>query len=165
MKAAFLDRDGTINVDHGYIDSPERFEFVPGAIDALRLLQGAGYLLVVVTNQSGIGRGKFGEAQYQAVTAHMQAELAKSGVTLAAVYHCPHHPAAWCPCRKPKPGMIHAAASDLGIDLGASVMFGDLDADEGAAKGLMPFYRVTLWFTLKDAALAYLGASKNGKKE
>jgi len=165
MKAAFLDRDGTINVDRGYIDRLDRFEFVSGAIDALRLLQGAGYLLVVVTNQSGIGRGKFGEAELQEITAHMLAELSKNGVTLAAVYHCPHHPAAWCPCRKPKPGMIHAAASDLGIDLGASVMFGDSDSDEGAASGLMPFYRITLGFTLKDAALAYLGASKSGKKE
>ncbi|EGJ09775.1 D,D-heptose 1,7-bisphosphate phosphatase [Rubrivivax benzoatilyticus JA2 = ATCC BAA-35] len=129
-----------VNVDHGYVGRWEDFEFVPGAVDAMRRLHQAGWQLVVVTNQSGIARGYYTEADYEALTARMKAELAAAGAPLAGVYHCPHHPkgsvAAYardCDCRKPAPGMILRAARELTIDLAASVLVGDKDSDLQAA--------------------------------
>lgn len=140
-RAVFLDRDGVVNVDHGYVGRWEDFEFVPGAVDAMRRLHEAGWLLVVVTNQSGIARGYYTEADYQALTARMCAELAAAGAPLAGVYHCPHHPegsvaryAVDCECRKPKPGMILRAVCDLNISLSDSVLVGDKLSDIEAAR-------------------------------
>lgn len=140
-RAVFLDRDGVVNVDHGYVGRWEDFEFVPGAVDAMRRLHQAGWRLVVVTNQSGIARGYYTEADYEALTAQMKAELAAAGAPLAAVYHCPHHPkgsvAAYardCDCRKPAPGMILRAAQELGISLAESVLVGDKASDAQAAR-------------------------------
>lgn len=140
-KAAFLDRDGVVNLDHGYLHRWADFEFVPGAVDAMRRLAGAGYALVIVTNQSGIARGLYTEADYQALTASLRGFLAGEGVPLAGVYHCPHLPggkvaalAVDCDCRKPAPGMLLRAAAELGLDLGASVMFGDKPSDVEAAR-------------------------------
>lgn len=139
-RAVFLDRDGVVNVDHGYVGRWEDFEFVPGAVDAMRRLHQAGWQLVVVTNQSGVARGYYTEADYEALTERMKAELAAAGAPLAGVYHCPHHPkgsvAAYardCDCRKPAPGMILRAAGELTIDLAASVLVGDKDSDLQAA--------------------------------
>ncbi|MCH1554499.1 MAG: HAD family hydrolase, partial [Luminiphilus sp.] len=108
VRAAFLDRDGVINRDTAYIADWSDFEFLPGAIEGMRLLQEAGYQLIVVTNQSGIGRGLFSESAYEALTAKMQKTLAENGVVLAEVYFCPHHPTRGqgpylktCECRKP----------------------------------------------------------------
>src|SRR5690606_24232500 len=105
-KAAFLDRDGVINLDRAYVHQWSDFEFVPGAVDAMRRLREAGYVLVVVTNQSGLARGMYTEAQYQALTEQMRQALAEAGAEVAAVYHCPHHPkgsvaelAVECDCR------------------------------------------------------------------
>ena len=140
-KAAFLDRDGVINLDRAYVSRWEEFEFVPGAIDAMRRLKNAGYALVVVTNQSGIARGYYGEAQYQALTAAMQQALADAGAAVDAVYHCPHHPkgevtelAIECDCRKPAPGMILRAAQDLNLSLPDSILVGDKPSDIEAAR-------------------------------
>jgi D-glycero-D-manno-heptose 1,7-bisphosphate phosphatase len=91
-KAVFLDRDGVINIDRAYVSRWDDFEFVPGAVEALRALKNAGFALVVVTNQSGIARGYYTEAQYQALTIEMKRTLAEAGAELDAVYHCPHHP-------------------------------------------------------------------------
>lgn len=140
-RAAFLDRDGVINLDHGYVYRQQHFEFVPGTLAAARRLHEAGWVLVVVTNQSGIGRGLYGEAEYRALDAWMRAEFAAAGAPLAATYFCPHHPreaqGAYlrkCDCRKPGPGMLLAAARDLNLDLAASVMFGDKPSDLQAAR-------------------------------
>jgi D-glycero-D-manno-heptose 1,7-bisphosphate phosphatase len=133
-RAAFLDRDGVINVDRGYVGQVDRFELAPGAAEGMRVLAGAGYLLAVVTNQSGIGRGYYGVADFEAVTRHMRAELRARGVEVALVCHCPHLPGDGCPCRKPRPGMILDAAARLDVDLGASVMIGDSPSDIAAGR-------------------------------
>ena len=140
-KAVFLDRDGVINLDRAYVHRWEDFEFVPGIVDAMRRLKQAGYLLVVVTNQSGIARGYYSEAQYQQLTAQMREALASAGAAVDAVYHCPHHPegalapyATDCDCRKPAPGMILQAARELGIDLPGSFLIGDKPSDIDAAR-------------------------------
>lgn len=133
-RAAFLDRDGVINVDHGYVGQVERFELVPGAVDGMRMLANAGYLLVVITNQSGIGRGYYSIDDFETVTRHMRDELLNAGVELAAVYFCPHRSDAACRCRKPRPGMILDAASRLGIDPASSIMIGDSETDIAAGR-------------------------------
>ena len=140
-KAAFLDRDGVINKDKAYVHRWEDFEFVPGAIDGMRRLQDAGYALVIVTNQSGLARGYYTEAQYQALTEALQQELAGQGVKLDGVYHCPHHPkgsvpelAIDCDCRKPEPGLLLQAARELGLSLTESLMVGDKASDMEAAR-------------------------------
>lgn len=145
-RAAFLDRDGVINIDHGYVFRREDFQFVPGTLAACAQLHRQGFALVVITNQSGIGRGLYGEGEYQRLTDWMRAGFAAAGAPLAGVYHCPHHPQALlaeyrraCDCRKPAPGMLLAAASDLSLDLGRSVLFGDKASDiEAAAAAGVP---------------------------
>jgi len=115
--AVFLDRDGVINVDHGYTHRVADLQFVPGSVAAMQRLQGAGWRLVVVTNQSGIARGLFTEDDYTRFTARLRSELQSAGVGLDAVLHCPHLPDATvaayrqlCDCRKPAPGMLLRAA-------------------------------------------------------
>ena len=132
--ALFLDRDGVLNIDHGYIFQAEDFEPIEGIFDALRLAAASGYALVVVTNQSGIGRGYFTQQEYETLEAHIQALFAANGVNLTAAYHCPHPPEAGCDCRKPKPGMILKAAREHDIDLSRSAMIGDKPSDIEAAK-------------------------------
>lgn len=143
--AVFLDRDGVINIDHGYVYRWEDFAFVPGAVDAMRRLQAAGYALVIVTNQSGIARGYYTEADFLALSARLAQHLAGEGVVLDAIEYCPHLPdgsvpgyARDCDCRKPAPGMIQRSASALGIDLAASLLFGDKpsDIEAGRAAGV-----------------------------
>lgn len=140
-RAAFLDRDGVINADHGYVHRAEQFDLLPGVPAALRRLRQAGYLLIVVTNQSGIARGIYTQAEYASLTVHMHAVLASEGVWLDAVYHCSHLPDAavptfrqLCDCRKPSPGMIRRASADFGIDPSQSLLFGDKPSDIQAAR-------------------------------
>ena len=150
--AVFLDRDGVINVDHGYVSTWEQFEFLPGVPDALRALQDAGYLLVVVSNQSGIGRGYYSESDVdllnQAIAEYLDSSV---GVTLSGFYHCPHHPTEaegefrrQCDCRKPAPGMIRQAVLDHGIDVKTSLLVGDKDSDieAGRAAGIARLFKV-----------------------
>ena len=143
-KAAFLDRDGVLNLDKAYVHSRDEFDWVPGVFDAAKKLTDAGFILVVVTNQSGIGRGYYTKAEYEALTAWMKKEFQRAGTPLAAVYCCPHHPdkalggyRIQCQCRKPRPGMLLQAANELDIDLSRSIMFGDKpgDATAGRAAG------------------------------
>lgn len=144
-RAAFIDRDGVINEDRGYVVRSDDFALLPGAVDGLVLLQAAGYALVVVTNQSGLARGLYTDAEYQALTRHMTDLLQRRGVALAGVFHCPHHPDAGigalrlaCACRKPRPGLLLRAADELGLDLSRSVLVGDRrsDIDAGRAAAL-----------------------------
>ena len=138
--AIFLDRDGVINVDTGYVYLVDDFKFIDGVIDALLKLKQKGYLLVVVTNQSGIARGLFTEEQFMSLTEWMDWSLADRGVDLDGIYFCPHHPSEGsdqyrksCTCRKPGPDMILDAVKHLDIDLTRSYMVGDKPSDMKAA--------------------------------
>ena len=150
--AVFLDRDGVINVDRGYVYTWEQFEFLPGVPKALRELQDAGYLLIVVSNQSGIGRGYYSDSDVdllnQAVSEYLESI---AGVRLAGFYHCPHHPTEakneyrrHCSCRKPAPGLIHRAVHDHAIDVKTSLLVGDKDSDieAGRAAGVTKLFKV-----------------------
>lgn len=138
--AVFLDRDGVINVDTGYVYEVDDFQFIDGVIEALLKLKQKGYLLVVVTNQSGIARGYFTEDQFMNLTEWMDWSLADRGVDLDGIYFCPHHPTEGsdpyrqaCMCRKPGPDMLLDAATALNIDLAISYMVGDKTSDMKAA--------------------------------
>ena len=138
--AVFLDRDGVINVDKGYVGEIDDFEFIDGVIEALAKIKKKGYLLVLVTNQSGIARGLFTEEQFMSLTEWMDWSLADRGVDLDGIYFCPHHPSEGsdqyrksCTCRKPGPDMILDAVKHLDIDLTRSYMVGDKPSDMKAA--------------------------------
>lgn len=133
----FLDRDGTLNHDPGYLGDTKAFRFLPGAIDALKRLKDAGYLIFVVSNQSGIARGFFGVDTLRRIHDRMAAGLRERGVTLDGIYYCPHHPDEQCPCRKPSPRMVLDAAQGFGVDLGRSYFIGDRvsDIDTGINAG------------------------------
>jgi D-glycero-D-manno-heptose 1,7-bisphosphate phosphatase len=139
--AAFLDRDGVLNVDHGYAHKPDQLEWIAGAPDAVRLLNEAGYYVFVITNQSGIARGYYEETAVHQFHGHMQAALQAQGAHIDAFYYCPHHPdgvikklAVKCRCRKPEPGMLEQAARDWPIDINRSFLIGDKDDDLAAAR-------------------------------
>jgi D-glycero-D-manno-heptose 1,7-bisphosphate phosphatase len=133
-RAVFLDRDGTLIEDVGYISDPESVVFLEGAIDALRTLRELGFALVVVSNQSGIARGLISEEQASAVHRRFVAGLEAEGVALDDARYCPHGPESGCSCRKPLPGLIVDAAKDLGIDLEGSFVVGDKPADVEAGR-------------------------------
>lgn len=132
VKAVFLDRDGTINVEKHYLYKIEDFEFLPGVIDGLRLLQDNSYVLVIVTNQSGLARGYYTEEDYNVIDSWLLEELKKNGITISLSLYCPHHPEAKvlkyrenCNCRKPKTGLYDKAVEILDIDLASSFVIGD----------------------------------------
>ncbi|AZG36707.1 D-glycero-beta-D-manno-heptose 1,7-bisphosphate 7-phosphatase [Shewanella psychromarinicola] len=140
-KAVFLDRDGVINKDNGYVHIVDDFEYIDGVFEACLALKQMGYLLVVVTNQSGIARGMYSEDDFHDLTEWMDWNFADKGVELDGIYYCPHHPEKGlgeykqdCDCRKPKPGMLVDAAQFLKIDLSQSVMVGDKADDIRAAR-------------------------------
>lgn len=131
-KAVFLDRDGTINNDNGYVYQIEEFEILPGVIEGLHLLQDAGYLLIVVTNQSGIARGYYTEQDFRILTGWMMERFKTMGIQIAEVYYCPHLPNApipmyrkTCRCRKPGTGLYERAVKEFHIDLSKSYAIGD----------------------------------------
>jgi len=141
--AVFLDRDGTINLDAGYIERLERFELYPFAIDAIRLFRQAGYLVVVLTNQAGVAHGMYGEDFVATLADHLADRAKAGGGQIDGHYYCPHSPDAVvpqyrtdCDCRKPKPGMARRAAEDLGIDLQRSVVIGDRWRDIAVAQAI-----------------------------
>lgn len=139
-RALFLDKDGVINVDHGYVCTPERTDFIDGIFDLCRTATRRGFLNVVVTNQAGIGRGYYTEQQFLAYMDWVRGEFRKRGAQIDAVYYCPHHPEHGlgeylrdCGCRKPKSGMLLAAQRDLDLDLAGSLLLGDSESDAMAA--------------------------------
>lgn len=141
VPALFLDRDGVINVDHPYVHTRERFEFIDGIFDLSRAAAANGYRIVVVTNQAGIGRGLYAESDFHALTAWMCAVFEARGAPVDKVYFCPFHPVhglgrylAESPRRKPAPGMILDAAGELDIDLGRSILVGNNESDILAGK-------------------------------
>lgn len=147
--AVFLDRDGTINVDKGYVYKIEDFEYLDGAIEGLIFFQKKGYLLVVITNQSGIARGLYSEMDFINLNEWMMKDLEQQGVHISRTYYCPHHPSAIiekyrlkCYCRKPKTALFWRAQKELGIDMVRSIAIGDKERDlcictETAVKGYL----------------------------
>lgn len=143
VRAVFLDRDGTINVEKEYLYRIEDFEFIAGTAEAIRLLNQAGYLVVVVSNQSGVARGYYTEEDVEALHRYAASELERCGARVDAWLYCPHHPqgrgsyALPCSCRKPLPGMLRDAARRFDIELTSSFMIGDklVDVEAGRAAG------------------------------
>lgn len=135
-KAIFLDRDGTINVEKNYLYKKEKFEFLEGSLDAMRQLYDSGFLLFVVTNQSGIARGFYTEDDFMELNRWMLEEMEKHGVKIAGVSYCPHHPDAKveryrknCECRKPATGLFRDIINEFGIDTSRSFAVGDKERD------------------------------------
>lgn len=150
-RALFLDRDGVINVNHGYVHSPGQTQWIPGIFELCLAAHAAGFLLVVITNQAGIARGHYTEQTFRDYTVWVHEQFEARGAPLAATYYCPHHPTAGlgaamveCVCRKPKPGMILAAAAALELNLAESIMIGDSDSDmlAAAAAGVGKAFRL-----------------------
>lgn len=140
-RAAFLDRDGTVVEEVNYLTRDEQLRLEPGAAGAMRRLREAGYLLILITNQSGVARGMLTEEELARVHRRLGEMLSAVGAELDGTYYCPHLPGAEvgeydldCACRKPKPGMILKAAEEHGVDLAASVMFGDSERDVESGK-------------------------------
>lgn len=140
-KAVFLDRDGVINVDTGYVNHSDDFVFIEGVIEACKAIKEKGYQLVIITNQSGIARGYFTEDDFMTLTEWMDWSFADKGVDVDGVYFCPHHSEKGigeykqnCDCRKPEPGMIISAQKHLKIDLAQSYLVGDKLSDLQAGK-------------------------------
>ena len=138
--ALLLDRDGVIHVDHAYVHTPEKTDFIEGIFELVAAANRAGFDVVVITNQAGIARGFYSESEFDAYMAWMKDRFAERGATIDAVYYCPHHPThgighyrATCDCRKPEPGLILRAAEDRGLDLARSIFVGDKSSDMQAA--------------------------------
>ena len=162
--AAFIDRDGTINAEVNYLHEPDKAVILPGVAEALDLIHAHGYLAVVVTNQAGIAKGMYGEADMRAVHDRIRELLAPAAFD--ALYFCPHHPkfTGECSCRKPLPGMLFRAAKELDIDLARSFMVGDRVSDLGAglAAGCARNYLVRTGYgetALTEAGGAIAGAA------
>ena len=128
-KVVILDRDGTIVIDHGYLSDPARLEFEPGAAQGMRWLCRNGYRLVVITNQSGVGRGFFTFERLEAMNARLHIMVEEIGAKLEGIYYCPHAPSDGCACRKPALGLMIRAASELDFDPKSAIMIGDKDLD------------------------------------
>ena len=145
VPALFLDRDGVVNVNHGYVHTPDKFDFIPGIFDLVRKANELGLLVVIVTNQSGIGRGYYSENTFLKLTDWMLAEFEQQGALITDVLYCPHHPneanepyKVECECRKPNKGLAIEAANKHNIDLTKSIMVGDKPIDvEFALKASM----------------------------
>ena len=148
-RAVFLDRDGTINIEKEYLYKIEDFEYLPGAVEGMRVLSQMGFLLVVITNQSGIARGYYTEKDYQALDIWMKTDLRNKGIEISGSYYCPHlsdgcvtEYAMDCDCRKPKTGLFWQAADDLNIDMNSSYAIGDKPRDlsicnESGVRGIL----------------------------
>jgi len=144
-KALFLDRDGVINVEKNYVYRIDDFEFLPGIFELCALARRLEFLLVVISNQAGIGRGFYSEADFQQLTSWMLAQFQARGISIEHVYHCPYHPTAGIGeyrqdsyNRKPNPGMILRARDEFGLDISRSILVGDKDSDimAGRAAGI-----------------------------
>ncbi|MGL4987557.1 MAG: D-glycero-alpha-D-manno-heptose-1,7-bisphosphate 7-phosphatase, partial [Treponemataceae bacterium] len=158
-KAIFLDRDGTINIDTGYVSKWKDFVFIEGVINTLKKLKDAGYLIIILTTQSGVARGFFSEKEVQDLHSAIDSFLlATEGFQFDAIYYCPHYPntsikeySIVCQCRKPQKGMLLQALNDFDIDLNASFMIGDKDSDN-IAPAELAFIKVSKDYTLVDVA-------------
>ena len=151
-RCVFIDRDDTVAKDVPYCDSPEKFNLFPGVPEQIRRLNDAGYLVIMITNQSGIGRGYFTEETLSKIHEKMNSEIEAAGGHIDAIYYCPHRPDEKCDCRKPKTLMGERAVKDFDIDVSVSYMIGDSDADMKFGEGLgCNTLRVDDSFTFSDA--------------
>ncbi|MDQ1264588.1 MAG: D-glycero-D-manno-heptose 1,7-bisphosphate phosphatase [Campylobacterota bacterium] len=134
-KALFLDRDGVVNVEINYLYKKEDFVFIEGVLGLCKHFQKLGYIIIIVTNQSGIARGYYDENAFESLSGWMLNEFSKNGIEIKKVYYCPHHPeiSGECSCRKPSPGMILEAKDEFNIDLENSILVGDKESDIEAA--------------------------------
>lgn len=146
MKIAFLDRDGVVNEDYGYVFEVEKFVFTQQFFLACLMLNQVGYQLVIVTNQSGIARGYYAEADFDQLSTWLKQQFASHGLTLDAIYHCPHNADSSCHCRKPKPGMVLEHLARTGAKASDCIMFGDKVSDEQCAQaaGLKRFFMIDI---------------------
>lgn len=130
-KAIFLDRDGVINIEKDHLYRIEDFEFTEGIFELCRKFQNEGYLIIVITNQSGIGRKLYDEKEFCNLTSWMIGQFRRNGIVITKVYYCPHHPAFTgnCNCRKPEPGMILQAAAEFNLELSKCILVGDNKSD------------------------------------
>jgi histidinol-phosphate phosphatase family protein len=133
-KAVFLDRDGTLLTERGYLDDPRKIYFYKGVFAALKKLSSAGYKLIIITNQSGVARGYFTLGTLAKIHARFKKILGRHGLRISGIYFCPHLPTAGCRCRKPKPYLLKKAAREHGIDLRKSFMIGDQQRDMELAR-------------------------------
>ena len=133
-RAVILDRDGTIVVDRGYLDDPAQLRFLPGAAEGLRLWHERGHPLVILSNQSGIGRGRLSIERVREVNAQLLQMIEAAGARIAGVYFCPHRPEDHCACRKPEPQLLLEAAAELGFDPARTVVIGDKSSDVGLGR-------------------------------
>tara|TARA_R110002167_G_scaffold310225_3_gene515092 strand:+ start:1760 stop:2320 length:561 start_codon:yes stop_codon:yes gene_type:complete len=145
-KALFLDRDGVINVNHGYVFRPEEFDFIDGIFELALKARDAGYLIVIVTNQSGIARNYYTEQDFRKLSTWLEHKFWQKGIKIQQTLHCPHHPrfSHNCTCRKPKVGMITKAMRRFNIDLKKSMMIGDSLSDMRCAQNAKIDTRVYL---------------------
>lgn len=145
-KALFLDRDGVVNIEKNYLYKIEDFEFMDGIIDVCQKYQSQGYLLIIVTNQSGISRGYYTEDDFQKLSRWMIEHFQSLGITMTHIFHCPHHENidGPCECRKPEPGMFLEAQKLYAIDMKKSVMIGDNERDIEAAQAAGVGYNILL---------------------
>ena len=146
-KALFLDRDGVVNKEKNYLYKIEDFEFIDGVFETCRYFQDRGYLIIIITNQAGISRGKYTEEDFETLTKWMIKEFEKENIKISKVYHCPHHPdfSGECECRKPKPKMILDAQKEFDIDLENFILVGDKNSDieAGINAGVKLNYLIT----------------------
>lgn len=136
QKALFLDRDGVVNIEKNYLYKIEEFEFCDGIFEVCKYFQDRGYIIVIVTNQSGIARGYYSEDDFQRLTSFMIEKFKQNGIEISSVKYCPHHPdfSGYCECRKPSSGMILDATKEFNIDLASSILIGDKISDIEAGK-------------------------------
>jgi len=130
----FLDRDGTLVRDPGYVHRLEDYALLDGVVEGLQLLRDAGYRFAILTNQSGIGRGHFGESDFTRFQGHLVRDLGSQDIKIEGTFHCPHGPEDGCSCRKPSAGLLRKAQAEFGADLSRSWMLGDSEADVGMAR-------------------------------
>jgi histidinol-phosphate phosphatase family protein len=151
----FVDRDGTVIEDRGFVHRVEDYAPLPGAADALRRLQAAGFAIAIITNQSGIGRGRFSEADFERFQGHLIQDLANQGVRIEATYHCPHRPEEGCDCRKPGTALLQRAERELGARLEESFVIGDKpeDVEMALRAGCRPIYVLTGYGAERQAEL------------
>lgn len=154
-RAVFLDRDGTLNVEKDYVYRYEDWEWIPGSIEGLKKLAELGFHLVVVSNQSGVARGYYTASDVHALHDRLAEDLRGKGVSVAGFYFCPHGPDDVCACRKPKPGLLLQAKTDLKLDLSRSYMVGDkmIDVQAGQAAGVQPILVGTGYGITENKAL------------
>lgn len=140
-KALFLDRDGVINIDYGYVHSIDKLEFIPNIFELVKKAIQNDYLVFIITNQAGIARGYYSLEDFKNFQQHIEETFIINGAKITKTYFCPHHPdfSDICDCRKPKPGMLSAAARDFNIDLSSSILIGDklTDIEAGTKAGVL----------------------------